>query len=120
MFDEDVHKNALKAFIAFLRTKTTQKNIAFFSDISREYVRHLGKGEKIPTIKVFFNIIEAAGLDLKEGLGIYIDYLQEQKISLAADRSKGIGIRQEIKVKDVQKERLEKVYVEPTFLTIRR
>ena len=90
MFDEDVHKNALKAFIAFLRTKTTQKNIAFFSDISREYVRHLGKGKKIPTIKVFFNIIEAAGLDLKEGLGIYIDYLQQQKISLAADRSKGL------------------------------
>jgi hypothetical protein len=90
MFDEEVHKNALKAFIAFLRTKTTQKNIAFFSDISREYVRHLGKGEKIPTIKVFFNIIEAAGFDLKEGLGIYVDYLQEQKLSLAADRSKGL------------------------------
>ena len=103
MFDEEVHKNALKAFIAFLRTKTTQKNIAFFSDISREYVRHLGKGEKIPTIKVFFNIIEAAGLDLKEGLGIYIDYLQEQKISLAADRSKGLEYVKRLKSKTSKK-----------------
>ena len=103
MFDEDVHKNALKAFIAFLRTKTTQKNIAFFSDISREYVRHLGKGKKIPTIKVFFNIIEAAGLDLKEGLGIYIDYLQQQKISLAADRSKGLEHVKRLKSKTPKK-----------------
>ena len=103
MFDEDVHKNALKAFIAFLRTKTTQKNIAFCSDISREYVRHLGKGKKIPTIKVFFNIIEAAGLDLKEGLGIYIDYLQQQKISLAADRSKGLEYVKRLKSKTPKK-----------------
>ena len=103
MFDEDVHKNALKAFIAFLRTKTTQKNIAFFSDISREYVRHLGKGKKIPTIKVFFNIIEAAGLDLKEGLGIYIDYLQQQKISLAADRNKGLEYVKRLKSKTPKK-----------------
>ena len=103
MFEEDGHKNALKAFIAFLRTKTTQKNIAFFSDISREYVRHLGKGKKIPTIKVFFNIIEAAGLDLKEGLGIYIDYLQQQKISLAADRSKGLEYVKRLKSKTPKK-----------------
>lgn len=90
MFDDEVHKNALKEFITFLRTRNTQKNIAFFSDVSREYIRHLGKGEKIPTIRVFFNIIEAAGLDLKEGLGIYIDYLQKQKMALAADRTKGL------------------------------
>lgn len=80
----------MKDFIAFLRTRNTQKNIAFFSDISREYIRHLGKGEKIPTIRVFFNIIEAAGLDLKEGLSIYIDYLQKEKLALAADRAKGL------------------------------
>ena len=103
MFDEKVHKNAVKELIAFLRTKTTQKNIAFFSDISREYVRHLGKGKKIPTIKVFFNIIEAAGLDLKEGLGIYIDYLQQQKISLAADRSKGLEYVKRLKSKTPKK-----------------
>ena len=90
MFDDEVHKNAMKDFIAFLRTRNTQKNIAFFSDISREYIRHLGKGEKIPTIRVFFNIIEAAGLDLKEGLSIYIDYLQKEKLALAADRAKGL------------------------------
>ena len=90
MFDDEVHKNAMKDFIAFLRTRNTQKNIAFFSDISREYIRHLGKGEKIPTIRVFFNIIEAAGLDLKEGLSIYIDYLQKEKLALAADRIKGL------------------------------
>ena len=103
MFDDEVHKNALKEFIAFLRTRNTQKNNAFFSDISREYVRHLGKGEKIPTIKVFFNIIEAAGLDLKEGLGIYIDYLQEQKLSLAADRSKGLEYVKRLKSKTSKK-----------------
>ena len=97
MFDEDVHKNALKAFIAFLRTKTTQKNIAFFSDISREYIRHLGKGEKIPTIRIFFNIIEAAGLDLKEGLSLYIDCLQKQKLALAADRTKGLEYVKKLK-----------------------
>jgi hypothetical protein len=97
MFDEEVHKNALKAFIAFLRTKTTQKNIAFFSDISREYVRHLGKGEKIPTIRIFFNIIEAAGIDLKEGLGIYIDFLQKQKMALAADHAKGLEYVKKLK-----------------------
>ena len=97
MFDEDVHKNALKAFIAFLRTKTPQKNIAFFSDISREYVRHLGKGEKIPTIRIFFNIIEAAGIDLKEGLGIYIDFLQKQKMALAADHAKGLEYVKKLK-----------------------
>ena len=72
MFDDEVYKNAMKEFIAFLRTLNTQKNIAFFSDVSREYIRHLGKGEKIPTIRVFFNIIEAAGMDLEEGLHLYI------------------------------------------------
>lgn len=90
MFDDEVHRNAIKDFVAFLRTITTQKNIAFFSDVSREYVRHLGKGEKIPTIKVFFNMIEAAGLDLKEGASLYIDFLEKQKTALAAERSKGL------------------------------
>ncbi|MBR4558403.1 MAG: hypothetical protein IKO21_02365 [Fibrobacter sp.] len=90
MFDDEVHRNAIKDFVAFLRTITTQKNIAFFSDVSREYVRHLGKGEKIPTIKVFFNMIEAAGLDLKEGASLYIDFMEKQKISLAADNGKGL------------------------------
>ena len=91
MFDDEVHRNAIKDFVAFLRTITTQKNIAFFSDVSREYVRHLGKGEKIPTIKVFFNMIEAAGLDLKEGVSLYIDFLEKQKTALAADNSKGLN-----------------------------
>ena len=39
MFDDDVHKNAMKEFIAFLRTMTTQKNIAFFSDDFRDTVK---------------------------------------------------------------------------------
>ena len=64
----------------------TSKNIAFFSDVSREYIRHLGKGEKIPTLKVFFNIIEAAGLDLKEGANLYIDLLHAQEVAMAADK----------------------------------
>lgn len=87
----------MKDFIAFLRTLNTQKNIAFFSDVSREYIRHLGKGEKIPTIRVFFNIIEAAGMDLKQGLDLYIDYLQKQKMALAADRSKGLEYIKKLK-----------------------
>lgn len=100
MLDDEVHKNAMKEFIAFLRTMTTQKNIAFFSDVSREYVRHLGKGDKIPTIKVFFGIIEAAGLDLKEGASLYIDFLQKEKMALAADRKKGLEYIKKLKTKD--------------------
>lgn len=87
----------MKEFIAFLRTLNTQKNIAFFSDVSREYLRHLGKGEKIPTIRIFFNIIEAAGMDLKEGLDLYIDYLQKEKLTLAADRTKGLEYVKKLK-----------------------
>lgn len=90
MFDDEIHKNAIKDFIAFLRTMTTQKNIAFFSDVSREYLRHLGKGDQIPTIRVFFNIIESAGLDLKEGAALYVDFLEKQKAALAADNGKGL------------------------------
>ena len=97
MFDDEVHKNAMKEFIAFLRTLNTQKNIAFFSDVSREYIRHLGKGEKIPTIRVFLNIIEAAGMDLEEGLHLYINYLQKQKMALAADRTKNLEYVQKLK-----------------------
>ena len=97
MFDDEVHKNAMQEFIAFLRTLNTQKNIAFFSDVSREYIRHLGKGEKIPTIRVFFNIIEAAGMDLEEGLHLYISYLQKQKMALAADRTKNLEYVQKLK-----------------------
>jgi hypothetical protein len=97
MFDDEVHKNAIKDFIAFLRTMTTQKNIAFFSDVSREYVRNLGKGNKIPTIRVFFNIIESAGLDLKEGAALYVDFLEKQKTALAAERSKGLDYVRRIK-----------------------
>lgn len=103
MFDDDVHRNAMKEFIAFLRTMTSQKNIAFFSDVSREYVRDLGKGENIPTIKVFFNLIEAAGLDLKEGASIYIDFLQKQKMALAADRQKGLEYIKKLKKKNPDK-----------------
>ena len=41
MFDDEDHKRAIKDFIAYLRTITTQKNLAFFSDVSREYVKYL-------------------------------------------------------------------------------
>jgi hypothetical protein len=99
MFDDEIHKNAIKDFIAFLRTITTQKNIAFFSDVSREYVRHLGKGVQIPTIRVFFNIIESAGLDLKEGAALYVDFLEKQKAALAADNGKGLNYIKRIRPK---------------------
>ena len=99
MFDDEIHKNAIKDFIAFLRTITTQKNIAFFSDVSREYVRHLGKGDQIPTIRVFFNIIESAGLDLKEGAALYVDFLEKQKAALAADNGKGLNYIKRIRPK---------------------
>lgn len=90
MFDENVHKNAIKELIAFLRTKTTQKNLSFFCDVSREYIRRLGKGDRIPSVMLFFNLLDAAGVDLNEGANLYIDFLKQQKIALAADRSKGL------------------------------
>ncbi len=104
MYDDEVYKNALKDFIAFLRTINTQKNIAFFSDVSREYVRHIGKGEKIPTVKVFFNMIEAAGMDLKEGVSLFIDYLGQQKNALAADRGKGLEYVKKLKAKKANRD----------------
>ena len=90
MFDEKVHKNAVKELIAFLRTKTTQKNLSFFCDVSREYIRQLGKGNRIPSVVLFFNMLDAAGIDLNEGANLYIDLLKQQKMALAADRSKGL------------------------------
>ena len=87
MFDEEDHKRAIKDFIAFLRTITTQKNLAFFSDVSREYMRSLGKGERIPTIKVFFSIIEAAGLSPLEGTAKYLEFLQTNHTALAAEKN---------------------------------
>ena len=91
MFDEEYHKRAIKDFIAYLRTITSQKNLAFFSDISREYVRSLGKGEGIPTVKVLFNIIEAAGLDISEGIQQYIAFLQKQHTAMAAEKNAGLS-----------------------------
>ena len=86
MFDDEDHKRALKDFIAYLRTFSSQKNIAFFSDISREYMRNLGKGARIPSIKVFFNIIEAAGLNPIDGTQKYLDYLKSYHVAIAAER----------------------------------
>lgn len=90
MFDDEVHKRAIKEFTSYLRTITTQKNIAFFSDLSREYVRQLEKGEKIPSVKVLCNMIEAAGLELHEGFKVYVNILQQQQVSIAADKKIGI------------------------------
>lgn len=79
MFDEDVYRKAMMQFISYLRTITSQKNIAFFSDCSREYIRNLGKGENIPSIRHFFNIIEATHIDLSEGTNLFIQMLREQQ-----------------------------------------
>lgn len=97
MFDENVHKNAIKELIAFLRTKTTQKNISFFCDVSREYIRRLGKGDGIPSIMLFFNMLDAAGVDLNEGANLYIDFLKKQKMALAADHAKGLEYVKKLK-----------------------
>ncbi len=97
MFDENVHKNAIKELIAFLRTKTTQKNISFFCDVSREYIRRLGKGDGIPSIMLFFNMLDAAGVDLNEGANLYIDLLKKQKMALAADHAKGLEYVKKLK-----------------------
>jgi len=86
MFDDEDHKRAVKDFIAYLRTITTQKNLAFFSDLSREYLRNLGKGAGIPSVKVFFNIIEAAGLDPIDGTRRYLNYLRSHHAAIAAER----------------------------------
>lgn len=97
MFDDEVHRKAMQEFISYLRTMTSQKNIAFFSDISREYVRGLGKGEKIPTVKVFCNMIEAAGLDLYEGARLYIDLLQQEQVTMVAERNGAANYLRNIK-----------------------
>ena len=91
MFDDEDHKRALKDFIAYLRTITTQKKLAFFSDISREHVRTLGKGEGIPSIKVFYSMIEAAGLDIIEGTQKYLEFLKQQHTALAAEKNIGLN-----------------------------
>ena len=103
MFDENVHKNAMKALIALLRTKTTQKNLAFFCDVSREHIRQLGKGDKIPSVRLFFNMLDVAGIDLNEGANLYIDMLKQQKIALAADKSKGLDYVKKNKPKNGKK-----------------
>ncbi|WP_297700591.1 hypothetical protein [uncultured Fibrobacter sp.] len=90
MFDDEDHKRAIKDFIAYLRTITTQKNLAFFSDVSREYVRSLGKGEGIPSVKVFFGLIEAAGLNIIEGTQKYLEILQSQHLAQVAE--KGVAL----------------------------
>lgn len=100
MFDDEDHKRALKDFIAYLRTITTQKNLAFFSDISREHVRTLGKGEVVPSIKVFFNMIEAAGLDIVEGTEKYLEFVKEQHTALAAERNAGLNYVKRLKSKN--------------------
>jgi hypothetical protein len=100
MFDDEDHKRALKDFIAYLRTITTQKNLAFFSDISREHVRILGKGEGIPSIKVFFNMIEAAGLDIVEGTEKYLEFVKAQHTALAAERNAGLNYVKRLKSKN--------------------
>lgn len=79
MFDDELHKKALVEFLAYLRTCSSQRDIAFFSDHSREYIRKVGKGETIPSIKKFFDIIIAANVDLKEGLNLYVKMLEDQK-----------------------------------------
>ena len=86
-----------------MRTKTTQKNISFFCDVSREYIRRLGKGDRIPSIMLFFNMLDAAGVDLNEGANLYIDFLKQQKIALAADRSKGLDCVKKNKPKNGKK-----------------
>ena len=80
-----------------MRTKTTQKNIAFFCDVSREYIRRLGKGDGIPSIMLFFNMLDAAGVDLNEGTNLYIDLLKKQKMALAADHAKGLEYVKKLK-----------------------
>lgn len=80
MFDDDAHKRAVVELIVYLRSISSQREIAFLSDTSREYLRKLEKGENIPTIKSLCSFIEAAGMDLKDGLCLYVDMLHgEQK-----------------------------------------
>ena len=100
MFDEEDHKRAIKDFIAYLRTIKSQKNLAFFSDVSREYMRSLGKGEGIPTIKVFFSIIEAAELSPIEGTRKYLEFLENNHASLAAEKNAGLNYIRKLKGED--------------------
>lgn len=89
MFDENAHKKAIAEFITYLRTISSQKELAFFSDCSREYMRDLEKGKSIPTIRLLCNYIEAAHMDIKEGLCLYVDMLYgESKIVEAEKKNK--------------------------------
>ena len=91
MFSDEDYKRAIGDFVAYLRTITSQKNLAFFSDVSREYIRSLGKGEGIPTVKVFFSMIDAAGLDIIEGTRRYLSFLEESHKLQAAEKSAAIN-----------------------------
>lgn len=102
MFDDEHYKEATRKFVLYLRTLTTQKKLAFYSDVSREYVRNLENGGKIPTVKTFFNMIEAAGLDLESGSKKFIDLLNESKQSIAADKKLALKYIRSAKVSNKQ------------------
>ena len=87
MFDDEDHRRALKDFIIYLRTFKTQERIVFLSDISREHIRNIGRGESIPTVKVFFSLIEAAGLTPAEGVQKYLELLQQNHDAIAAEKA---------------------------------
>lgn len=72
----------MKRFMVYLRTTTSQSKLSFFSDVSREHIRCIEKGKKNPSVKVFINLINAAGLDVKEALCIFADMLNEEYESL--------------------------------------
>ncbi|MBR4398337.1 MAG: hypothetical protein IKT05_04025 [Fibrobacter sp.] len=52
---------------------------------------------------LFFNMLDAAGVDLNEGANLYIDFLKQQKLALAADRSKGLDYVKKNKPKNGKK-----------------
>ena len=46
---------------------------------------------------LFFNMLDAAGVDLNEGANLYIDLLKKQKMALAADHAKGLEYVKKLK-----------------------
>lgn len=92
MFAQEVHREALVRLMAKLRAAKPQCKLSFLSDTSREHIRNLEKGTKIPTIVTLLNVISASGLDLKETLCEFVDMLNEEN-----DKFKGAAGKEYIK-----------------------
>lgn len=85
MFSPEVHKEALIRLMAKLRSAKPQSRMAFDSNISREYIRCLEKGEKKPSVQTLIALIAASELDMKSTLCEFVDMLNEENDKFKAN-----------------------------------